>query len=126
MAETTLKITGVTQDPADSTGFVVHFNRTLTPYERKTVPGMLRDVGFAPDEVADSDAVTIRWAHKQFFTDPTIRARLKRAVADAEELATMQLIVQHTAEGQAAAESEQTKQDLEAIDWDDDQDESES
>jgi hypothetical protein len=117
MAEATLKITGVTQDPTDSTAFVLHFNRTLTPYERKTVPGLLVDGGFAPDEVADSDAVTIRWADKRFFMDPTIRARLKRIVADAEELATMQLMVQHTAEGQAAAESEQTKRELEAIDW---------
>jgi hypothetical protein len=126
MAETTLKITGVTQDPADPSVFVVHFNRTLTAYERKTVPGMIRDSGFSPDEEAGPDSVTVRWAHAQFFKDPMIRARLKRAVADAEELATMQLMVAHTAEGQAAADAEQTKRELEAIDWDDDQDDSES
>jgi hypothetical protein len=120
MTDATLKITGVTQHPTDPRTFVLHFNRTLTPNERRTVPGMILDSGFAPDEVADSDTVTIRSAHKQFFTDPTIRARLKRAVADAEELATMQLMVQHATEGQAAAEAEETRRELEAIDWDDD------
>jgi hypothetical protein len=103
MAEAaTLKITRVTQDQTDPRTFVLHFNRTLTLYERKTVPGMLMDGGFAPDEVAGPDSVTIRSAHKQFFKDPTIRARLKRIVADAEELATMQLMVQQATEGQAA------------------------
>ena len=36
------------------------------------------------------------------------------------ETKSVGLIVEHAAEGQAAAESEQTKQELDAIDWDDD------
>ncbi|MGC2797033.1 MAG: hypothetical protein WA290_11060 [Mycobacterium sp.] len=81
---------------------------------------MLKDGGFSPDEVAGPDAVTIRWAHAQFFTDPTIRARLKDIVTEAEALAHIQLILAHTAEGQAAAKAEETRRELDAIDWDDD------
>jgi hypothetical protein len=97
MAEATLKITGVTQDPADPSGFVLHLSRTLTPNERKTLPELLKDGAFSPDEVTGPDSVTIRWAHKHLFTDPTIRARLKGIVAEAEMVAHHQLRVQHTA-----------------------------
>lgn len=117
MTDTTLKIEGVTQETADPTRFVLRFNRTLTQYERSTVPGLISD-NFLPAEVTGPDAVTLNHGRKAYFTDAKLREKLKGIVDDAESLALMQLIQQQSAEGHAAAEAEETRRELEAIDWD--------
>ncbi|HME77104.1 MAG TPA: hypothetical protein VKI00_16090 [Mycobacterium sp.] len=127
MAEATLKIKGVTQDPRDSTGlsFVLQFTRNLTQHERETVPALLT-LRFLPTEPNGPDTVVLRKARKEWFTLPEHQRRLKALVAEAEAVAERNLAQDTSAEGQAAARAEETRRELEAINWDDDQDDSES
>jgi len=117
MAETTLKIKKVTQDPADRTRFVLHFNRTLTHHERSKVVEVISDE-FLPAEVTGDAAITLHYASREFFTEPLLQERLKKLVGDAEALAVYELTRQLRAEGQATADAEETRRQLEAINWD--------
>jgi hypothetical protein len=121
MAETTLKIIGVTQDPRDSTGlsFVLQFTRDLTPHERETVPALLT-LRFLPTEPNGPDTVVLRKARKEWFTLPEHQRRLKALVAEAEATAERNLGQDTSAEGRAAARAEETGRELADIDWDDD------
>jgi hypothetical protein len=116
MAEATLKIKGVTQDPADPRGlsFVLQFTRDLTPPEREIVPQLLT-MRFLPTEENDPDTVVVRNAGKEWFTLPHHRKTLKAAVAEAEALAERYLGQVTSAEGQAAARAKETRRELDAL-----------
>ena len=122
MAETTLKIKAVTQDPTDPTGlsFVLQFNRNLTHAECETVPALITLRFFLPAEENGPDTVVIRKARKEWFTLPHHRKTLRELVVEAEALAERILGHDTSAEGQAAARAEETRRELEEIDWDED------
>jgi hypothetical protein len=103
MAQGTLKITGVTQDPTDPTGqtFVLQFNHNLTHSERETVPTFL-SLKCLRTEEDGPDTVVIRKARKEFFTDPKIQKMLKALVAEAEAQAEKNPAQDNKPEGQAA------------------------
>jgi hypothetical protein len=123
MADGTLKVTGVIQDPSDPRGqsFTLHFNRNFTHAERETVATHL-SLHFLPTEVNGPDTAVIRQAHAAYFVDPNLRKRIKTAVALAEAQAVKNLAFENQREGEAAALADRERRQLEAIDWDDDSD----
>jgi hypothetical protein len=119
--EATLKIKGVTQDMTDPRRlrFVLQFTRDLTPLEREVVPQVLTR-RFLPTEANGPDTVMIHNASEDWFTLPPHQKRLKEAVAEAEVVAEKYLAQIGSAEGRAAVRVEETRRELAAIDWDDD------
>jgi hypothetical protein len=77
---------------------------------------------FSPTKRNGDDAVVIRHAHEEFFTQPKLRGKLKELVTEAESLADELMGDRFNAEGQAAVQADEINRRLEGIDWDADED----
>ena len=124
MGEATLKIKGVTQDLTDPRRlrFVLQFTRDLTPLEREIVPQAIMRHFNLPTVEHGPDTVMIHNAGPGpgWFTQAHHQKRFKAAVAEAEAVAEKHLAQIGSADGRAAVRDEETRRELEAIDWDDD------